>query len=60
MAVKKRDRFDTTLERAVKAFQANHGLAPTGKVDPRTLAELNVPVELRLQTLEINAPRIEA
>jgi murein L,D-transpeptidase YcbB/YkuD len=60
MAVKKRDRFDTTLEKAVKAFQANHGLAPTGKVDPRTLAELNVPVELRLQTLEINAPRIEA
>lgn len=60
MAVKSPDRFDTTLEKALKAFQANHGLAPTGKMDPRTLAELNVPADLRLQTLEINAPRIEA
>lgn len=60
MAVKNRDKFDATLEKAVKAFQANHGLAPSGKVDTRTLAELNVPVELRLQTLEINAPRIDA
>ncbi len=60
MEAKHLDRFDQTLEKAVKAFQANHGLAPTGKMDPRTLAELNVPADLRLQTLEINAPRIEA
>jgi murein L,D-transpeptidase YcbB/YkuD len=60
MAMKSPDKFDSTLEKAVKAFQANHGLAPTGKIDARTLTELNVPVELRLQTLEINAPRIEA
>lgn len=60
MEGKNRDKFDPMLEKAVKAFQANHGLAQTGKIDPRTLAELNVPVELRLQTLEINAPRIEA
>lgn len=57
---KNRDKFDPMLEKAVKAFQVNHGLAQTGKIDPRTLAELNVPVELRLQALEINAPRIEA
>jgi murein L,D-transpeptidase YcbB/YkuD len=60
MAVKNPDRFDATLDKAVKAFQVNHGLAPTGKIDTRTLAELNVPADLRLQTLEINAPRIEA
>jgi len=60
LSVKTPDRYDSTVERAVKAFQENHGLAPTGKIDPRTLAELNVPVELRLQTLELNAPRIQA
>jgi len=42
----------------VKAFQANHGLAPTGKVDERTLAELNVPAFERLATLNANRPRV--
>ena len=60
VAVKTPAKFDSTVESAVKAFQANHGLAQTGKVDERTLAEFNVPAALRLQTLELNLPRVEA
>jgi murein L,D-transpeptidase YcbB/YkuD len=42
----------------VKAFQANHGLAQTGKVDARTQAELNVPATQRLHQLRVNEPRV--
>jgi murein L,D-transpeptidase YcbB/YkuD len=52
------DRFSADMRNAVKAFQANHGLATTGKVDDRTLAELNIPAGARLRQLQINQPRI--
>ncbi|CAN5149208.1 L,D-transpeptidase family protein [soil metagenome] len=52
--------FDGDLRSAVKAFQGNHGLAGTGKVDDRTLAELNVPARARLDTLYLNRTRIAA
>ena len=58
LAIEKPDKFDGDVKSAVKAFQANHGLAPTGKVDDRTLAELNVPAFARLETLRINRPRV--
>ena len=43
--------FDSELEKAVKRFQASNGLAPTGIVDKRTLAALNVPADVRLKQL---------
>ena len=52
------DRFSADMRNGVKAFQANHGLATTGKVDDRTLAELNIPAGARLRQLQINQPRI--
>ena len=50
--------YDDEIVAAVKAFQTNHGVAPTGTVGERTLAELNITAEARLFTLHENWPRI--
>lgn len=50
--------FGNDLEKAVKRFQASNGLAPTGVVDKRTLAALNVPAEVRLKQLKVNLERL--
>ena len=50
--------FDVEMLEAVKAFQINHGVAPTGTVGERTLAELNIPAEARLATLQENQARV--
>jgi len=50
--------FGSSLETAVKRFQAANGLAPTGIVDKRTLAALNVPAEVRLKQLQANLTRL--
>ncbi len=55
-----RDQFDGHLERAVKRFQASNGLSPTGIVDKRTIAVLNVPAQTRLKQLQANLPRLQA
>jgi murein L,D-transpeptidase YcbB/YkuD len=52
------EKFSVEVRNAVKAFQANHGLALTGSIDERTLAELNVPAGARLQQLRVNRPRV--
>jgi murein L,D-transpeptidase YcbB/YkuD len=52
------DYFGGSLETAVKRFQASSGLAPTGIVDKRTLAALNVPAKVRLKQLKINLKRL--
>lgn len=44
---------------ALTRFQRNVGLAPTGKMDAPTLAALNVPAQVRLQTIEANVARLE-
>lgn len=54
------EKFSIEVRNAVKAFQSNHGLAPTGKVDDRTLAEFNIPAAARLRQLQINQPRVAA
>ncbi|MBK1865370.1 L,D-transpeptidase family protein [Aestuariivirga sp. YIM B02566] len=54
------EKFSVEIRNAVKAFQANHGLAPTGKVDDRTRAEFNIPAAARLRQLQINQPRVAA
>jgi murein L,D-transpeptidase YcbB/YkuD len=52
------EKFSVEVRNAVKAFQANHGLALTGSIDERTLAELSVPAGARLQQLRVNRPRV--
>jgi len=50
--------FDYSVEKAVKRFQATNGLAPTGIVDKRTRAALNVSAKSRLQQLKKGHSRI--
>ena len=51
------DLFDGALEQALKTFQRRHGLAADGAVGTATRAELNVPVERRVEQLELNLER---
>lgn len=50
--------YDGGVEKAVKRFQASNGLTPTGIVDKRTTAALNVPAADRLRQLKVNLSRI--
>lgn len=50
--------FDYELEKGVKRFQASNGLTPTGIVDKRTIAALNVPADARLKQLKANLNRL--
>ncbi len=52
------DIYTTATQDAVARFQRNHGLAVSGKVDAATLAELNVPADKRLATINANIPRL--
>jgi murein L,D-transpeptidase YcbB/YkuD len=49
--------FDEDVEAAVMRFQERHGLAADGVVGPRTLGELNIPVESRVDQLRVNLER---
>jgi murein L,D-transpeptidase YcbB/YkuD len=49
--------FDETLETAVKAFQRRANLEPDGVVGALTLAQLNRPVEERIEQLRVNLER---
>jgi L,D-transpeptidase YcbB len=53
------DVFEAGMERGVKRFQASNGLTPTGIVDKRTLAALNVPASARLKQLRNNVARLQ-
>jgi L,D-transpeptidase YcbB len=50
--------YDFYTEKAVKRFQASNGLTPTGVVDKRTIAALNVPAAVRLKQLKSNLGRL--
>ncbi|MFN3745457.1 MAG: murein L,D-transpeptidase [Hyphomicrobiaceae bacterium] len=50
--------YDGALERAVRRFQASNGLTPTGIVDKRTVAALNVSAAARLRQLKTNLGRL--
>jgi murein L,D-transpeptidase YcbB/YkuD len=50
--------FDFYVDKAVKRYQASNGLAPTGIVDKRTVAALNIPAESRLKQLKANLVRL--
>jgi L,D-transpeptidase YcbB len=49
--------FDSMLHRAVVRFQHRHGLNEDGVVGTRTLTELNVPVETRIDQIRVNLER---
>jgi murein L,D-transpeptidase YcbB/YkuD len=49
--------FDSELEKAVRRFQARHGLEQDGRVGRKTLHALNVPVEDRILQLQVNLER---
>ncbi|MCW5771642.1 MAG: L,D-transpeptidase family protein [Rhodospirillaceae bacterium] len=51
------DLFDLGLVAAVQRFQERHGLRSTGWIDPETIAEMNVPVQLRIAQLQRNLER---
>jgi murein L,D-transpeptidase YcbB/YkuD len=51
------DLFDLALVAAVQHFQERYGLRATGWLDPETIAEMNVPVQLRIAQLELNLRR---
>ncbi len=49
--------FDEGLETAVKHFQTRHGIDADGKVGPRTLEELNTPVDARIDQIRATLER---
>ena len=51
--------YDFYTEKAVKRYQASNGLTPTGIVDKRTVAALNVPAAARLRQLRTNLSRLQ-
>jgi murein L,D-transpeptidase YcbB/YkuD len=51
------DLFDAGLAQALEKFQRRHGLTADGVVSTATRAELNVPVERRVEQLELNLER---
>jgi len=51
--------FDGDLEEAVKKFQSNHGLRPSGRVDRPTIEELNITADARVHQLSLNATRLQ-
>ncbi|QIG50887.1 L,D-transpeptidase family protein [Nordella sp. HKS 07] len=50
--------FTAGVEKALAEFQANNGLAVTGKTDKPTVSTLNIPVSQRLATMRANLPRL--
>jgi len=52
------EEFDNGLEAAVKTFQNRHGIDPDGKAGPRTIEELNIPVETRINQLRTSLERM--
>ncbi|HVJ78790.1 MAG TPA: L,D-transpeptidase family protein [Hyphomicrobium sp.] len=51
--------FDSSVDKALKRFQATNGLTPTGIADKRTILALNVPADTRLKQLKVNLTRLE-
>jgi murein L,D-transpeptidase YcbB/YkuD len=50
--------FDAVTEAALVRFQLRHGLDGDGALGPRTLEELNLPVEARIRQIELNLERL--
>ena len=50
--------YDDNLQRAVRAFQADHGLQPDAVVGPQTVTALNISPQQRQQQVRINLERL--
>ena len=50
--------YDAGLESAVRIFQRRHGIDADGKVGPRSLEELNLPVEARIDQIRASLERL--
>ena len=49
--------YTPELQEAVKRFQRRHGLADTGTLAAATIAQMNVPVERRIEQIALNLER---
>jgi murein L,D-transpeptidase YcbB/YkuD len=49
--------YDESVQQAVRRFQERHGLDTDAVIGPATLRALNVPVEMRVEQLEVNIER---
>ncbi|MGV6847804.1 MAG: L,D-transpeptidase family protein [Marinibacterium sp.] len=49
--------YDAAMQKAVQAFQLDHGLAADGVAGPGTIKEINVPMEKRLQSIIVAMER---
>ncbi|MDB5949577.1 MAG: murein L,D-transpeptidase [Massilia sp.] len=52
------DTYSADLAQALKRFQERHGLGADGKLGPRTLAALNVPLAARVRQIELSLERL--
>jgi murein L,D-transpeptidase YcbB/YkuD len=52
------NRFDESLELAVKRFQSRYGLKEDGVIGGRTLQELSQPIDRRIRQILVNMERI--
>jgi murein L,D-transpeptidase YcbB/YkuD len=50
-------KYEGVLIDAVKHFQQRHGLAPTGEIDFKTIAEMNVPLSDRVEQMRLGLER---
>jgi murein L,D-transpeptidase YcbB/YkuD len=53
------DLFDDDLDKAVRNFQARHGIAVTGKLDEPTYYAMQIPADVRLNQLQMNLARVQ-
>lgn len=51
------DRFDEAFEDAIKDYQATHGFEVNGEVEKLLLRSLNVPIERRINQIELSLQR---
>ncbi len=49
--------FDSTLEAAIRAYQARNGIVVDGSVGQRTLNAMNVPIRARIEQIVLNLER---
>ena len=54
------DVYDSYVERAVRRFQARHGLTVDGIAREQTIAAMNIPAPARLNQLKVNLVRLRA
>lgn len=59
-ALQSSDVFDSYVEGGVRRFQARHGIQMTGVVGETTRGAMAVPVEVRIQQLQMNTVRLQS